>query len=451
MRSAFLLFLSYFSRCVIVLIFFSTPELFCQSDSIRTPYKISGLKHLSAEDISHKREGAYLTAIPDLSSDPLNGFGAGIISSLFFNGRKNDSMFAYTAYRSCLNLTLFYTTKKQYEIIGEFDAPYIFNSAWRLRAEAAFEVNPNLLYFGNTEKTLNGLSYYPDNDSTRSPVTDASYADYKNSQTGNTEYFNTYLEKENVFNISMERSFSEGKWRTLLGYEFTDMSNTAIRANSQLNRDADLGLIKGRGLNLISFLHFGIIYDTRDLETDPSKGIIFEITDELSLKAMGSQLNFNKTFTHFNYYQRLLPGVFKKLVFCSRFALGYTQGDSPFYEYRHQWSSEEHVEGLGGGTTLRGFKQARFLGRVMSFSNFELRARFAQFNLAKQHFALSLVPFFDAGGVYDKPERLDRLQNLRYSEGTGLRIAWNVNTVLRFDYSVSREDKQFFFSIGNTF
>jgi outer membrane protein assembly factor BamA len=422
-----------------------------QNDSLKSPYKISGLKRLSAEDISNKKEGAYITAIPDFSSDPLNGAGAGVIGSLFFNGSKNDSMFSYTAYRSCLNLTFFYTTKKQYEIIGEFDAPYIFNSAWRLRTEFAFEVNPNLLYFGNTEKTLQGLAYYPNNDSSGNLKTNASYTDYRNSQQGSTEYFNTYLERESVFNISMERSFSEGKWRTLLGYEFTDMSNTALNSNSQLNRDADSGKIKGRGLNLISFMHFGIIYDTRDLETDPSKGIIFEVTDELSLKALGSQLDFNKTYMHFNFYRRLFPGVFKKLVFCSRLALGYTQGDSPFYEYRHQWSSEEHVEGLGGSTTLRGYKQARFLGRVMSFSNFELRARFAQLKMLKQHFAFSAVPFLDAGGVYDDPGRLSQLQNLRYSEGLGLRIAWNVNTILRFDYAISQEDKQFFFSIGNTF
>ena len=122
-----------------------------------------------------------------------------------------------------------------------------------------------------------------------------------------------------------------------------------------------------------------------------------------------------------------------------------------FYEYRHQWSSDEHVEGLGGGTTLRGYKQARFLSRVMAFSNIELRYRFADFDLLKQHVALSTVPFFDVGGIYDNLSRIGETKNIRYSEGLGLRIAWNVNTILRFDYSVSNEDHQFFFSIGNVF
>jgi hypothetical protein len=437
----------------IVSLFIVFMPLFClsQNDTLKTPYKISGLKKLSDEDFKNKKEGSYVTALPDFSSDPLNGFGAGIQGSLFFNGKKKDTLFSYTPYKSRLNLDVFYTTHNQYELATDFDAPYIFNTAWRFRAEAVFEVNPNLLYFGNTEQTLNPLSYFPDNDSTKTPVTNASYQDYNNSLSGPTKLFNTYLEKEYVVNASLERSFFEGKARALIGYEFSSVSNTPLTDNSRLNRDARANKIKGFGTNLISFVHLGLIYDTRDLETDPSKGTVLEITDELSLKALGSQLNFNKVFVHYNFYRKLFPHTFKKLVFASRFALGYTQGDAPFYEYRHQWSSDEHVEGLGGGTTLRGFKQARFLSRIMAFSNFELRYRFAQFNAVKQHFALSAVPFFDAGGVYDSFNRLNRTENIRYSGGLGFRIAWNVNTILRFDYSVSKEDKQFFFSIGNIF
>jgi outer membrane protein assembly factor BamA len=406
---------------------------------------------MSDEDLKNKKEGVYVTAIPDLSADPLTGFGAGVEGSLFFTGKRTDSSFAYTPYKSCLNLVLFYTTKNQYELAMDFDAPYIFNTPWRLRAEVVLEVNPNLLYFGNTEQTLNGLSYYPGNDSTKTIVNNASYSDYNKSLTGPTNLFNTYLEKEDVINASIERSFFEGKMRTLIGYEFSKVSNTPLTNNSLLGREALAKKIKGEGTNLISFVHLGLTYDTRDLETDPSKGIILEATDELSLKALGSQLNFNKLFLHFNFYRKLLPGSFKKLVFASRIALGYTDGDAPFYEYRHQWSSDEHVEGLGGGTTVRGYKQARFLSRVMAFSNIELRYRFVDFNLLKQHVALSAVPFFDVGGIYDNLNRLGETKNIRYSEGLGFRIAWNVNTILRFDYSVSKEDHQFFFSIGNVF
>lgn len=282
-------------------------------------------------------------------------------------------------------------------------------------------------------------------------VTNASFADYDKSLTGASRFFNNYLEKEFVIDIALERSFFEGRVRTLAGYEFANVSNTPVNSNSQLQREYASGKIRGVGTNIITFVHLGLIYDTRDLETDPSRGTVAEVTDELSLQALGSQLNFNKVFFHYNFYQKLFPQIFKKLIFASRVALGYTQGNAPFYEYRHQWSSDEHVEGLGGGTTLRGYKESRFLSNIMAFSNFELRYRFAQLRSLKQHFAFSAVPFFDAGGVYDNFQRMSHTENIRFSEGLGLRIAWNVNTILRFDYSISKEDRQFFFSIGNIF
>jgi len=46
---------------------------------------------------------------------------------------------------------------------------------------------------------------------------------------------------------------------------------------------------------------------------------------------------------------------------------------------------------------------------------------------------------------------MGKFENYRYAPGLGARIAWNVNTILRFDYAVSNEDAQFFFNIGHTF
>lgn len=128
-------------------------------------------------------------------------------------------------------------------------------------------------------------------------------------------------------------------------------------------------------------------------------------------------------------------------------------GNAPLYEYMEEWSSEGGVyDVVGGRFTLRGYKQARFLANFLDFANIELRARFLQFKLLKQHLAFSAVPFFDIGGVGDTPSKLFGFSaNYRYNEGLGIRIAWNVNTVIRFDYAISKEDKQFFFQFGHAF
>lgn len=422
-------------------------------DSLKLPFAISNEKMLSEEDLANKKEGTYATGVPDLSSDPVNGFGYGFEGTIYFNGKKSDPFFKYTAYRAALNITLFNTTRNQREIKIGWDIPYIFDTKWRLRGEIAYEINPNLLYFGIDGKTtLPGLSYAQSNGSI---VSNARYSDYANSLTGANTFYNTYQKREAILNVSMERSYLEGKFRLLVGYELAGLNLTSLggpTANSLMQKDYSLGKIIGVGKNVVSFVQLGAIYDSRDLETDPSAGVFAELTNEASLIALGSQYNFNKTFAHVNYYKKILPSVFKKLVFAGRIAAGYTAGNAPFYEYQDEWSSEGSIEGLGGGTTLRGYKQSRFLDRIMQFNNFELRYRFSQFNLFKQHIALSAVPFFDAGAVWNTGgEIFQQLKNFRFNEGLGLRIAWNVNTIVRFDYAISKEDGQFFFSLGHAF
>jgi outer membrane protein assembly factor BamA len=421
------------------------------TDSLRLPFAIASEKRLPDEDLKNKKEGAYVTGAPDLSSDPVNGIGYGGEGSLFFNGKRSDPFFAYTPYRARLDLVLFNTTRNQREFMLKLDIPYILNTKWRLRAEGGYEANPNHLYFGNTEKSLKGLSYYPNNDTTQPIVNNARYSDYAKSLVGDNQFYNHYYKKEAVLNISMERSFLEGKFRILLGYEIAYVNFGTFPGNSLLRQDYDAGRVVGLKKGFVELLQVGFIYDTRDLETDPSSGVFAELTNETSLRQLGSLYEFNKTFAHFNFYHRLLPGIFKKLVVAARVAFGYTALNSPFFEYQDEWSSEGSIEGLGGATTLRGFKQSRFLSRAMSFNNLELRYRFAECNLLKQHFAFSAVPFADAGAVWDKLSNITSLDNFRVSEGLGLRIAWNVNTILRFDYAVSKEDSQFFFNLAHAF
>lgn len=434
----------------------NTVFLFSQqstSDSLKQklPFAISNEKKLPADELAEKREGVYVTGIPDISYDPLNGLGYGGEAALFFNGKRSDPFFEFTPYRAQINIRAFNTTNSQRELIIGCDIPYIFNSKWRLRAEITYEINPNHLYFGNTEKSLDGLQYYPNNDSSLSPVKNVTFSQYQNGLTDDVKNYNKYTKQEALVNVSMERHFFDGKLRALIGYEYAQVNFTPVGNISLLQNDFNSNKIVGVGKNNVTFLQSGFIYDTRNLETDPTNGIFAELLNELSLKALGSQYNFNKLFFHVNYYKSLFPKTFKRLVFAGRVGIGYTGGNAPFYEYQDQWSSEGSIEGLGGGTTLRGFKQSRFLGRVMQFNNLELRYKFAQCKILKQHLAFSAVPFFDAGAVWNDFNTINGLNNYRYSEGLGLRIAWNVNTILRFDYAVSKEDNQFFFQLGHCF
>ena len=420
-------------------------------DTLKLPFAIAKEKKLPDEELASKKEGLYLTGVPDISQDPVNGFGYGGEATLYFNGKRSDPFFSYTAYRAAIGITLFNTTRNQREFMLSIDAPYIFNTKWRLRLEAGYESNPNLLYFGSTASSLSNLAYYPHLDSSQASVNARNYADYEsNALIGKNQFYNTYFKKESILNVSFERYLFKGKLRALIGYEWAKVNITTFPGNALLEQDKIEHGILGVANKWVGISQVGLIYDTRDLETDPSNGIFAELTNELSLKALGSSYNFNKTFFHANYYRNLLAKKGKKLVIAARIAAGYTAGDAPFFEYQDQWSSEGSIEGLGGAHTLRGYKQSRFLGRFMTFNNLEIRYKFAEVTLLKQHLVFAAVPFFDVGGVWDKLT-LAPFKNNRYCEGLGLRIIWNNNTVLRFDYAFSKEDRQFFFNLSHAF
>jgi outer membrane protein assembly factor BamA len=434
-------------RSLFFLVSLASAAAFAQTpaDTTQLPFEISEEKRLDPEDLEHKKEGNYITGLPNFSSDPINGFGYGVEGSLYVNGKRSDPFFAYTPYRCKFDVVLFNTTKLERELTLAMDIPYIFNSLWRLRAEVAYENNPNLLYFGQTESTLRTLT----NPSTQERY--SGYGAYEQSLVKPYENYNGYIKDEYILNMSAERSFMKSKMRALIGAEVARVKITSIDDSSLVTIDNSNKMILGVGANIVNILQAGLVYDTRDLETDPGSGIFAEVTNELSLKALGSAFNFNKTFLQGKFYVKVLPDVFQKMVFASRVGYGYTAGDAPFYEYQDQWSSEGSIEGLGGGNTLRGYKQGRFLGRSMAFVNLELRYRFAQTQFLKQHFTFSIVPFADAGGVWDNFALFPSWQNYRADAGLGFRIAWNVNTILRFDYAISAEDKQFFFTFDHAF
>jgi len=101
------------ARClpVGILCLHSIVALSQQTDSIKLPFAIATEKRLSDEDLANKKEDFYVTGAPDLSSDPINGFGYGAEGSIYFTGKRNDPFFAYTAYRTKIDFVVFNTTK----------------------------------------------------------------------------------------------------------------------------------------------------------------------------------------------------------------------------------------------------------------------------------------------------------------------------------------------------
>ncbi|MBC8101517.1 MAG: BamA/TamA family outer membrane protein [Cytophagales bacterium] len=435
-------------------------------------------RQLSDADTKKKREGTFITGLPDFSSDPVAGTGYGVRGSIYWNGKRTDPLFAYTPYRAKLNVNAFATSGQAREFTLSYDMPYVNGSRWRIKVDAKLRQDPTNLYFGITDDTLGPLRLpsTPEGGPTYSKFSDFERARKTLRAGGPGEaafvtdsLSNRFEDKEVMLNLKADYALGDnGRWRVLGGYEIqhlsyetfqgrdasaidpvTGASTTAPNGTSLLARDAAAGRAKGLEGGLLSILQQAIIFDTRDFEPDPTRGVYFEAANELALPAIGSAYAFDKLFFQAKGFKRLPFGP--RTVLAGRVGVGNIFGsDAPFFEFQDQWSPDGSVNALGGARSLRGYRANRFMARAMWFANIELRTRLAETVIGRQRFALSVAPFVDAGTVRDKWQALN-FNDVRTSYGYGARLAWNQSTIISFDFAKSKEDELFFFGLGQAF
>ncbi|MFN4000494.1 BamA/TamA family outer membrane protein, partial [Algoriphagus sp.] len=151
-----------------------------------------------------------------------------------------------------------------------------------------------------------------------------------------------------------------------------------------------------------SMLAGALIYDTRDLEPDPSKGVFLQYSHEYSAPWLGSDFNFNKFMVQGQFIHTFhrWKNDRNRLTFAGLAAFGHILG--PNINFIEMWDLSSQAEAggilvLGGGRSLRGYREARFLAPTVGLVNLEMRARLHDFNAFNQHFALGITPFYDFG------------------------------------------------------
>jgi Domain of unknown function (DUF5982)/Omp85 superfamily domain len=434
-------------------------------------------KRMSDADLEKKKEGRFFVGLPDISSDPVTGFGFGLRTNVYWNGHRDDPFFAYTPYLMKLKTNVAYYTSNAKELILALDVPYYKGTRWRFKVIFKAQQNPSNLYFGLTDSTLGSLRL------PSTPIGGPTYDTYaefdkarKTLRPGiegeadrvTDALSNRFRDSELMLNLKADYALGNGDWRIMGGYEIqnlkyktfegmeadaidpvTGQKTKAPNGTPLLRSDSNNGTISGINGGWISLIQTAIIYDTRDFEPDPTRGYYVELANEFSNKAISSDYNFNKLFFQARAYKKLPFG--SRTVLAGRLGVGTIFGDNaPFFEFQDQWSPEGSINALGGKMSLRGFRDNRFLARSLWFTNIELRFRLGETKLGKQNFTFGLAPFYDLGTVRDRWQNLN-FTRLKTSYGAGLRIGWNQSTILSFDYGISKEDKLFYFGIGQIF
>ena len=148
------------------------------------------------------------------------------------------------------------------------------------------------------------------------------------------------------------------------------------------------------GLN--STVRLGLLYDTRDKEGAPSRGIWAESHLSLAPKWLGTENPYYKYSATFRHYVPIVDNDI--LTFAYRLNYQGTIGDNaPYYilPYITTMGQSYDRDGMGGFRTVRGLMRNRVQGLDMATYNAEMRWRFVSFTLWKQNIAFGLNAFSD--------------------------------------------------------
>ena len=213
-------------------------------------------------------------------------------------------------------------------------------------------------------------------------------------------------------------------------------------------------------------LNAGLVYDTRDIEAAPNKGIWAEAY--LNGNFVGQP--YLKACAYFRQYISIpVPIPAGNPVFAYRLAWQHTiAGETPLCMIQNNPLLVQRnmiSEGFGSSNTIRGLRENRILAEGMAWANTELRIKLVKFTLANQYFYIAVNPFFDAG-IITKPYKADALAKIAapdgkvydpvftaltgttdpiydpdkvnylvYSGGAGLKIAMNQNFIVSADFA----------------
>lgn len=242
----------------------------------------------------------------------------------------------------------------------------------------------------------------------------------------------------------------------------------------------------GGGIN--SIIRLGLMYDTRDVENSPGRGMWIEGHTMLAPKWLGTTNPYYRYSVTFRHY---VPIIYKKLTFAYRINYQGTIGKSaPFYvlPFYSVFGVSYDKDGIGGYRTVRGMMRNRVQALDVGFYNAEFRWKFIQFKLWKQNIAFALSAFQDgtvATRGYDMSFKKtvadfatteaynnalnqyneymgksivygkDYLDSFHLTAGAGLRFIMNENFIVAFEYGkpFKKQDGKgaFYINVGYLF
>lgn len=177
-------------------------------------------------------------------------------------------------------------------------------------------------------------------------------------------------------------------------------------------------------------LRGGLLYDTRDEEASPTRGVFLEALAAHSL-GLG--------YTRWLLDARQFIPIGEMTTLGLRQSVELAEGDLPFYVMYERLTSWRPEDGFGGPTTLRNHLPGRFLAPNRAVVSADIRYRKVEVPIPTSPFRIWFVGFADAGRLWMTGESPD-LKGLHWDGGVGLFAQFSKSTVIGLNVGVSRVD-----------
>jgi outer membrane protein assembly factor BamA len=347
-----------------------------------------GQSNTSASDSVQRFEKATTDFLPIVSYDTDAGFGYGV-KSFFLN---------HLHYRESFDVVLFNSTKGErwYRLvfsIPDFEARQ--GTEYPLAVDVVFDYDKWISYsffgVGNSSR-FDDREYY-----TREP--------FEVSVTANRGFSSTV-----VGQIGM-------KHKQIKNYNFTAESRL-VHLQPELNASTVTS----------TSLSVSLRYDTRNSYINPSEGSVLLGDVEIAPKWFANNVHFVRLHGTFQHYFLL----FDSIVLATRASLQMLSGtDLPI----------QVLLPVGGGTTLRGFPQDRYLDKTAALVNAEVRFPII--------WRIGGIIGFDMGRVWNEIREID-MKGWVMNGVFGLRFYFDT-FIARADVGISNETTGFYLNFGQVF
>jgi outer membrane protein assembly factor BamA len=386
-------------------------------------------------------------ALPAIAYDSDIGFKYGAVVNFFYYGDGSQ----YPKYRHSLLFEWSHTTKGSGINQFIYDSEYLIPGI-RVSAEASLLTEQSLDFFG-----FNGYeSYY-----------NAAYEDDENPDYISRMFYNMER-KLTLLKADFQGKITGQKFRWFAGIEYKharmatvdiEKLNKGKDTEDQLpdttllfDKYIDWGVIpadQADGGNT-TLVKAGFVYDTRDIEANPMKGMWTDVQFLMAPSFLGNgDLDFTRIVITHRQYFTLAPQVLSLAYRLSYQAK--LSGTMPYYmlPFIYNTAPERTRDGLGGAKSIRGVLRDRIVGDDFVFGNIELRWKFLRTMVFNQNVYLALSGFLD-GGMITQKYKIDKSgvpldqfsqklinsgdEKLHLGAGAGLHIAMNQNFVIAVDY-----------------